>query len=228
MAMHSPRTAVRTALIGITATLALSACGGQEQEQATATPTPAITISSAQATVSPSTAATTPTKVPITTQSSTTTKPTTTKTSTTNRVLTGTRQVAIVPVPSFESALALDTNGRLSLTDAEGGLFVFTPVRKQHLIRTATADADTGESSCLTIQVNGSDPLTVVAAACDAGDADQLFTVTANGKNYVISNQAAVLQVVDGELIAKELGDAPLKTTFKLVDNGKANLPSLD
>lgn len=226
MAMHSPRTVVRTALIGITATLALSACSGQEKEQITATPTPAVTTSSASATVLPSTAASTPAKAPITTTSSTATKPTTKPT--TSRVLTGTRQVAIVPVPSFESALALDPNGRLNLTDAEGGLFVFTPVGTQHLIRTATADPDTGESSCLTIQVNGSNPLTAVATACDAADADQLFTVTAKGTNYVISNQAAVLQVVDGELIAKELGDAPLTTTFKLVDNGKANLPSLD
>jgi hypothetical protein len=145
-------------------------------------------------------------------------------------VLAGTRQVAIVPVPSFESALALDAKGRLGLTDGESdrSLFVFTPSGQRFLIKTAKADADSGEPSCLSIQVNGSNPLTVVAAPCDAGSADQQFEVSARGKSYSISSQSAFLQVVRGEVIAEELGDAPLRTTFKLVDNGKATLPALD
>jgi hypothetical protein len=143
-------------------------------------------------------------------------------------VLSGTRQVAMVPVPSFESVLALDSTGRLGLTDAEGDLFVFTPLLgRQFLIRTAKVDAKIGESACLRVKSNGSESLTVVAAHCDTSDDRQLFDVAADGKNYAISNASAFLQVDnDGLLIAQELGDAPLETTFKLVDNGKASVPA--
>lgn len=62
-------------------------------------------------------------------------------------MLSGTRQVAIVPVPSFESVLALDAKGRLGLTDGESdrSLFVFTPNGKRFQIKTAKADSDSGE-----------------------------------------------------------------------------------
>ena len=239
MAVHYPfaRTAIRTALIGITATAALSACGaeyiGRTTEIAASAPTSAATPSSAPGEVSSPPAAA-PAKPAATTSKSTKTttkKPSTTKkSSSTDTAVTGTRQVVIAPIPSFESILALDAKNRLNLIDGESdrSLFVFTPVGKRYLIMTAKADAGSSEPSCLSIKVNGSNPLTVVAAACDAGAAGQLFKVTARGKNYAISNRSAFLQVIDGRLIAQELGDAPLETTFQLVDNGKANLPALD
>ena len=150
-------------------------------------------------------------------------------------ILAGKRQIVITPIPSFESIVVVDDRGRLSLTDgeAEHGMFVLTPVGDKYQIKTAKAGAG-GEPSCMGIKNNGTGSLTVVAAACDTGRAGQLFTITrekakSNGlPTYAISNQSAFLQVFPSGLIAEELGDAPLKTTFAFVDNGPATLPSLD
>lgn len=155
----------------------------------------------------------------------------------TNQILAGKRQVVIKPVQSAESILALDGRGRLSLIDgeAEHSLFVITPVGDRYLIKTAKADTG-GEPSCLGIKTNGSDSLSVEAAACDTRRDGQLFTITKqkdkdrNGRpTYAISNQSAFLQAsARGGLIAEELGDAPLKTTYAFVDNGPVVLPALD
>lgn len=219
--MKIQRTVLYTALIGVSATLTLSACGDDE--------TPAVTIPTTSTSSAP--AATTPT---TTAPNKPTTEPapirsTSTKPPAAEGVLSGKRQVVIKPVPSFESVLALDAKGRLGLTDGESdrSLFVFTPDGQQFLIKTAKTDAS-GEPSCLSVQTNGSSSLTVVAAACDASAAAQKFEVTARGKAYAISNRSAFLQVVESGLIAEELGDAPLRTTFDLVDNGEASLPALD
>jgi hypothetical protein len=150
-------------------------------------------------------------------------------------ILAGKRQVVIKPLPSFESVVVVDDRGRLSLTDgeAEHSLFVLTPSGDKYLIKTAKAGAG-GEPSCLGIKNNGSASLTVEAAACDTARAGQLFTITRqkateNGDpTYAISNQGAFLQVSKDGLIAEELGDAPLKTTYAFVDNGPATLPALD
>jgi hypothetical protein len=146
-----------------------------------------------------------------------------------NPILAGKRQVVIKPVPGFESIVAVDAKGRLGLTDgeAEHGLFVLTPVGDKHQIKTAKAAAG-GEPSCMGIKKNGSAPLTVVAAACDTGRPGQLFTITREDSTFAISNGSAYLQVVRSGLVAEELGDAPLKTTFEFVDNGAATLPALD
>ena len=130
----------------------------------------------------------------------------------------------------------VDDKGRLSYTDgeAEHGLFVFTPVRDKFQIKTAKADAS-GEPSCMGIKQNGSQSLTVVAAACDTSRAGQLFTITeqdkkSNGRpTYSIANEDAFLQIFPRSgLIAEELGDGPLTTTYDFVDNGPSTLPSLD
>jgi hypothetical protein len=151
-------------------------------------------------------------------------------------ILAGRRQVVIKPIPSLESIVVVDNRGRLTLTDgeAEHGLFVLTPAGDKYLIKTAQAGAG-GEPSCLGVKNNGSASLTVEAAACDAGRAGQLFTITRQqaktkdgSPTYAISNRGAFLQVFPSGLIAEELGDAPLKTTFAFVDNGPATLPALD
>ena len=151
-------------------------------------------------------------------------------------ILAGQRQIVIKPIPSFESIVVVDDRGRLSLTDgeAEHGLFVLTPSGDKYLIKTAKVGAG-GEPSCLGVKNNGSASLTVEAAACDAGRAGQLFTITRQkaktedgSPTYAISNRSAFLQVFPSCLIAEELGDAPLKTTFAFVDNGPATLPDLD
>lgn len=138
-------------------------------------------------------------------------------------ILAGQRKVVIKPIPSFESIVAVDDTGRLGLTDGESAhsLFVLTPVGGKFQIKTAGSNP-----SCLGIKNNGSASLTVVAATCDTTRAGQLFDISRQkGKapTYAISSQSAFLQVFPDGLIAEELGDAPLATTYEFVDNGPAN-----
>ncbi|WP_127506362.1 hypothetical protein [Actinoplanes solisilvae] len=104
---------------------------------------------------------------------------------------------------------------------------MFVPVRDGlHHIRTAKAGYG-GEPSCLGIRENGSNPLTVVAAACDTRRQGQLFRIRkapeAATDGYGISNQGAYLQISpERGLIAEKLSDAPLRTVYTFVDNGSA------
>jgi hypothetical protein len=167
-------------------------------------------------------------------------KPTPTPTAkppTGDAVLTGKRQIVIRPVQSTESIVAVDDKGRLNLTDGDTkkGLFVLTPSGDKFLIKTAKAELN-GEPSCMGVKNNGTGPLTVVAAACDTSRPGQLFTITtqkpkdkSGHPTYAISNQDAFLQISPQHgLIAEELGDAPLRTTYAFADNGPAALPNLD
>ena len=210
----------------------LTACGGTRGTITTTGTVGPAGVSTATTTTTPATSSPEVTATKATTTKTVTSKSATngtgkTKPSTSRGVLSGARQVVIVPVPSFESVLAIDSAGRLGVTDAESDLFVFTPIGRRFQIRTSGIAANTGEPACLRIKSNGSQSLTVVGAVCNASDDRQLFDVAADGKNYVISNSSAFLQVdSDGFLIAEELGDASLETSFKLVDNGKANAPT--
>ena len=145
-------------------------------------------------------------------------------------ILAGKRQVVIKPIPSFESIVAIDGKGRLNLTDGEAyhGLFVLSPVGKKFQIRTAKA-GDGRKAACIGIRSNGSNPLTAVAAKCDTKRAGQLFTITKltakdNGRpTYAIHNGGAFLQYFPRTgLIAQELGDSELETSYSFVDNGPA------
>jgi hypothetical protein len=207
---------------------ALTACGsGKDPITMSGTAAPAgVSTTAATTTAAPiaskATDATTPKATAVASRSTAAAKP-----STRRGVLSGTRAVVIVPVPSSESVLAIDSDGRLVVTDAEADFFVFTPIGRRFQIGTAGIAANIGEARCLRIKSNGSQSLTVVGAVCDASDDRQLFDVAADGKNFAISNASAFLQVdSDGLLIAQELGDGGLDTTFKLVDNGKVTTPT--
>ena len=145
-------------------------------------------------------------------------------------ILAGKRQVVIKPIPSFESIVGIDSSGRLNLTDGEPayGLFVLSPLGAKYQIKTAKP-GDGKKAACIGIKNNGSNPLTAVAATCDANRAGQLFDITKlkakdNGRpTHAISNRGAYLQYFPRTgLIAEELGDAELTTTYSFVDNGPA------
>jgi len=145
-------------------------------------------------------------------------------------VLSGKRQVSIVRVQAFESAVSM-LNGHLTEVDDDSGrqLFVPTPVsRTQYVIKSygrPTNDPASLEPSCWQVsRPAGSDPLTVEGAACDTGNPRQRFTITVLAdKTYAIDNASAYLQYSPTRgLILEELGDAPLLSTFRLVDNGPA------
>ena len=146
------------------------------------------------------------------------------------RVLSGKRQVTIVRVQAFEGALSM-LNGQLTEVDDDSGrqLFVPTPVsRTQYVIKSYGRPTDhpaSLEPTCWQVsRPAGSDPLTVEGAACDTENPRQRFTITALAdKTYAIDNGSAFLQYSPTRgLILEELGDAPLLSTFRLVDNGPA------
>ncbi len=149
-------------------------------------------------------------------------------------ILDGERQIVLKPVPGFESVLAVDDKGRLTLTDGPGviSLFVLTRVGDRHQIRTAKDDG-TGERPCMGLKSNGSNPLTVVAAVCDTSATGQLFRITPQDREvdglptYAIAAEGgAFLQISEQRgLIAEELGDSELRTTFSFVDNGPTPPP---
>jgi hypothetical protein len=159
--------------------------------------------------------------------------------------LDGKRQVFLLPriddneLP--DSVLAVTPSGRIQVTDDYADRALFVPVprgggAKERLIKTGTLRS-AGEPFCLEVSGNGTDPLTVVTAACDAGEPAQLFTFEAVGKDgdgqttYSVRNRDAFLQwhPLGGiGLIAEELGDSALETTFALRDQGPAALPAED
>lgn len=145
-------------------------------------------------------------------------------------VLSGKRQVTIVRAQAPESGLSLQ-GGLVEVDDDSGRQrFVPTPLGKgRYLIKaydTFTADPASLEPSCWQVHnPRSTQPLSVKAAPCDAENAHQWFTITAKGK------QAWAIGTPDGAflqhsrtrgLILQELGDAPLKSTFRLVDDGPA------
>jgi len=145
-------------------------------------------------------------------------------------VLSGKRQVTIVRVQAFEGALSM-LNGHLTEVDDDSGrqLFVPTPVsRTQYVIKSYGRPTDhpaSLEPTCWQVsRPGGSDPLTVEGAACDTKNPRQRFTITALAdKTYAIDNASAYLQYSPTRgLILEELGDAPLLSTFRLIDNGPA------
>jgi len=155
--------------------------------------------------------------------------------------LDGKRQVFFLPrvddIELPDSVLGVTSSGRLQVTDDYADRALFVPVprgggAKERLIKTATLRTG-GEPLCLQVRSNGDDPLIVVTAACDAGEPTQLFTFEAAGTDdegrttYAVRNRDAFLQwhpLGDFGLVAEELGDSPLETTFTLQDQGAATL----
>ncbi|WP_433528195.1 hypothetical protein ACQPYA_17710 [Micromonospora sp. CA-263727] len=129
------------------------------------------------------------------------------------------------------AGLSLLDDGRLAEVDGDEGrqLFVFAPQGPDtYLIRTAERGTGDLTDTCWEVRSAGSEPLRVVSAPCAADEPRQRFTVVRDGQRdgkptYAISNNAAYLQNSSTRgLILEELGDAPLTTRFRLVDNGPA------
>ncbi|MGW5577153.1 RICIN domain-containing protein [Micromonospora chokoriensis] len=148
-------------------------------------------------------------------------------------VLSGTREVTIVRVQATEGAIALD--GNLTEVDDDSGrqLFVPTPLGDDTYLIKAYGKADNhpanDEPACWQVTNPGnSRALTVEGTVCDPTNPAQRFTITASGTNaYAISNRSAYLQRSSrGGMILEELGDGPLRSTFRLVDSGPARRPA--
>ncbi|MFC5922783.1 hypothetical protein [Micromonospora vulcania] len=145
-------------------------------------------------------------------------------------LLSGKREVTITRVQGSGSELEL--SGRLEEGGNTGGrvLFVPTPIGADRYVIKAYGAKDghpaNDDASCW--QVNGLDiepELTIEAAVCDEDNPIQRFTIIAKGDGtYAIGSETRHLQHADGNgLILKELGNAPLRSTFRFVDKGPAN-----
>ncbi|MEV4711707.1 hypothetical protein [Micromonospora sp. NPDC049374] len=145
-------------------------------------------------------------------------------------LLSGRRQVTIVRAAEQSGGLSLLADGRLAEVDGDEGrqLFVFTPQGPGTYLVRAAEQGDEPTDVCWEVRSSGSEPLRVVAAACAPEEPRQQFTVVRDGQRggeptYAISSQSAYLQNSPTRgLIMEELGDAPLTTRFRLVDNGAA------
>ncbi|GID97477.1 hypothetical protein ACFQFC_29785 [Amorphoplanes digitatis] len=155
--------------------------------------------------------------------------------------LDGKRQVFFLPrlneTELPDSVLAVTGGGRLQVTDDYTDRALFVPVPKgggapERLIKTGALRAG-GEPFCLQVRA-AAGTLTVVTAACDAAEPAQLFTFEASGRDeegrttYAVRNRAAFLQwhpLGATGLVAEEIGDSALETTFTLQDQGAAKLP---
>ncbi|MEU1754044.1 hypothetical protein ABZ436_15445 [Micromonospora matsumotoense] len=142
----------------------------------------------------------------------------------------GQRRYVLLRPAAMESVVSLLDDGSLGEVDGDEGrrLFVFVPQGSgTYLVRTAEPNAE-GDRDCWQVRSAGSDPLTVVAAACSPDEPRQLFTIAVHGaeggqRTYALSNNSAYLQYSDQRgLILEELGDATLGTVFRFVDNGPA------
>ncbi|MFC0097772.1 hypothetical protein ACFFKH_09545 [Micromonospora marina] len=148
-------------------------------------------------------------------------------------VLSGKREVTIVRVQAFESVVSLD-GGWLTEVDDDSGRqhFVPTPLGGGKYLIKSYGKRDghpaNDEPACWEVYHETSQPLTVQGAVCDATNPHQRFTITSQGRReYAISNSWAYLQYSPARgLILEELGDAPLLSTFRLVDAGPARTPA--
>ncbi|GAA0815465.1 hypothetical protein [Spirilliplanes yamanashiensis] len=158
-------------------------------------------------------------------------KPKPTRTVDADDPLSGKVRVGIIRVQAFEGAIAVLPDGSLGEIDGTEGRenFVLAPTRNgTFLIKTLQRDV-TAEPDCWRLHnPDNGQPLRVRAAACDAADRNQRFTIREISPDvYAISIFDAYLQASPTRgLILEELGDAPLTTTFTLVVRGAA--PVLD
>ncbi|MET8042408.1 hypothetical protein ABZU25_16285 [Micromonospora sp. NPDC005215] len=148
----------------------------------------------------------------------------------TDSLLSGKREITMARVQG--SGDALELSGRLEEGGDTGGrvLFVPTPIGGDRYVIKAFGTKDdhpaNDEPSCW--QVNGLDiepELTIEAAVCDVDNPIQRFTIVAKGAGtYAIGSETRFLQHAAGNgLILKELGNAPLGSTFRFVDRGPAD-----
>lgn len=160
-------------------------------------------------------------------------------------VLSGKRQVFLFPLDKGaevpESVVAVTAKNRAEITADYGDRALFVPVptaprSKKYLMKTGKLQTG-GEALCLQVQGNGSNPLTLVTKACDAGNKDQTFAFQDNGRDnqgrttYLIHVDGLYLHYSpDGRygLIVQESGEGDDLTSFVVIDRGAATIPALD
>jgi len=153
-------------------------------------------------------------------------------------LLSGKRQVEFVPVVGKEQTgggrvMTVTSAGRADVAGGGGDRALFVPVKTRgdrYLIKTGKL-VKGGEPYCLEIKSNGSNPLTVVTAACDASETNQRFRFQKQADGYLVSSDGVYLYWrPNGRygLIAQESGEGDDLTSWRLRDKGEAGIPDLD
>ncbi|WCN79715.1 hypothetical protein [Micromonospora sp. LH3U1] len=150
-------------------------------------------------------------------------------------LLSGKREITMTRVQGSGSALEL--SGRLEEGGDTGGrvLFVPTPIGGDRYVIKAFGTKDghpaNDDPSCWQVNALDIEPeLTIGAVVCDEDDPIQRFTIIPKGNGtYAIGSESRFLQHLPGNgLILKELGAAPLGSTFRFVDKGPADREPLN
>ena len=150
--------------------------------------------------------------------------------------LSGKRQLIFVPLVGGKeqagSVISVTPAGRADVTNRDGDTALFVPVETRpdsdrYLLKTGKL-VKGGEPYCLQVKANGSNPLTVVTQACDAGKITQQFRFQRLKGAYLISSDGVYLTwrpKAKFGLIAEESGEGDDLTSWRLRDRGAAGIP---
>ncbi|MEU8422296.1 serine/threonine-protein kinase [Micromonospora sp. NPDC048835] len=145
----------------------------------------------------------------------------------TRAILAGQRRI-LVHVVEIDRDLSLPSHGELEVGDGTGksGLFVLEPVGVDYMIR--SVNPEIAHRPCLGVKQNSKGDRSLVGADCRP-TAATVFVISPEGEDdkgrpsYTISNdEHGVVQwsPTRKEIYVEFLGDAPIDTTFSLVDRG--------
>ena len=126
--------------------------------------------------------------------------------------------------------LSLPFDGELTVGDGTGkdALFVLEPVGVDYMIK--SVNPDIAHRPCLGVKLDPEGYASLVGAECEPTGAT-VFSISREGRDdkgrtsySIISEKYGVVQWEDTEkeIYVQEMGDAPIDTTFSLVDRGAA------
>ncbi|WP_405089903.1 protein kinase [Micromonospora sp. NBC_01392] len=147
----------------------------------------------------------------------------------TRAMLAGQRRV-LLHVVEIDRDLSLPFDGELTVGDGTGkdALFVLEPVGVDYLIK--SVNPDIAHRPCLGVKLDPEGYASLVGAECEPTGAT-VFSITREGKDdkgrtsySIFNDKYGLVQWEDTEkkIYVQELGDAPIDTTFSLVDRGAA------
>ncbi|MFI6130573.1 serine/threonine protein kinase [Micromonospora sp. NPDC051141] len=147
----------------------------------------------------------------------------------TRAMLAGQRRL-LLHVVEIDRDLSLPFDGELTVGDGTGkdALFVLEPVGVDYMIK--SVNPDIAHRPCLGVKLDPEGYASLVGAECEPTGAT-VFSISREGKDdtgrtsySIISEKYGVVQWEDTEkeIYVQEMGDAPIDTTFSLVDRGAA------
>ncbi|QLQ36403.1 serine/threonine protein kinase [Micromonospora robiginosa] len=147
----------------------------------------------------------------------------------TRAILAGQRRV-LLHVVEIDRDLSLPFDGELTVGDGTGrdALFVLEPVGVDFMIK--SVNPDIAHRPCLGVKLDSEGYAFLVGADCQPTGAT-VFEISREGKDdkgrtsyAIVSDKYGVVQWDESQkkIYVQELGDAPIDTTFSLVDRGDA------